>query len=104
MWGDLVALTCAIGLPAAVGLRRAFDPDALRRRSGLHILLVSFVVVVVCADLSGLSKAETERIWLPFAVWLVAAPALLPSRWHRPSLALQAAGALVINSLLLTNW
>ncbi len=104
VWGDLVALTCAIGLPAAVGLRRAFDPDALRRRSGLHILLVSFVVVVVCADLSGLSKAETERIWLPFAVWLVAAPALLPSRWHRPSLALQAAGALVINSLLLTNW
>jgi len=104
VWGDLVALTCAIGLPAAVGLRRAFDRDALRRRSGLHILLVSFVVVVLCADLSGLSKAETERIWLPFAVWLVAAPALLPRRWHRYSLAIQAAGALVINSLLLTNW
>ena len=104
VWGDLVALTCAIGVPAAVGLRRAFDRDALRRRSGLHVLLVSFVVVVVCADLSGLSKAETERIWLPFAVWLVAAPALLPTRCHRLSLAAQAAGALVINSLLLTNW
>ena len=78
VWGDLVALTCAIGLPAAVGLRRAFDRVALARRSGLHVLLVSFVVVVLCADLSGLSKAETERIWLPFAVWLVAAPALLP--------------------------
>ena len=104
VWGDLVALTCAIGVPAAVGLRRAFDRGALRRRSGLHVLLVSFVIVVVCADLSGLSKAETERIWLPFAVWLVAAPALLPPRCHRLSLAAQAAGALVINSLLLTNW
>jgi hypothetical protein len=104
VWGDLVALTCAIGLPAAVGLRRAFDRVALARRSGLHVLLVSFVVVVVFADLSGLSKAETERIWLPFAVWMVAAPALLPSRCHRLSLAAQAVGAVVINSLLLTNW
>ena len=104
VWGDLVALTCAIGVPAAVGLRHAFDRAALRRRSGLHVLLVSFVIVVVCADLSGLSKAETERIWLPFAVWLVAAPALLPPRCHRLSLAAQAAGALVLNSLLLTNW
>ncbi len=30
------------------------------------------------ADLSMLSKAETERIWLPFTIWLTAAPALLP--------------------------
>jgi len=104
VWGDLVALTCAIGIPAAVGLRRAFDRDALRRRSGLHVLLVAFVVVVLFADVSGLSKAETERIWLPFAVWLVAAPALLPPRCHRLSLVIQASGALIINSLLLTNW
>jgi hypothetical protein len=59
---------------------------------------------VVAADISGLSKAEVERIWLPFAVWLVAAAALLPIRSHRASLALQASGAVVINSLLLTNW
>ena len=25
---------------------------------------------ILIADLSGLSKAEVERIWLPFAVWL----------------------------------
>ncbi len=104
VWGNLVSLTCAIGVPAAVGLRRAFDRQALRRRSGLHVLLVAFVVVVLLADVSGLSKAETERIWLPFAVWLVAAPALLPPRCHRLCLVVQAVGALVINSLLLTNW
>ena len=104
VWANLVSLTCAIGIPAAVGLRRAFDRDALRRRSGLHVLLVAFVCVVLLADLSGLSKAETERIWLPFAVWLVAAPALLPPRSHRLSLVVQAVGAILINSLLLTNW
>jgi hypothetical protein len=59
---------------------------------------------VMAADISGLSKAEVERIWLPFAVWLVAAPALLPTRSHRVCLALQATGAVIINSLLLTNW
>jgi hypothetical protein len=104
VWANLVSLTCAIGVPAAVGLRRAFDRDALRQRRGLHVLLVAFVIVVVLADLSGLSKAETERIWLPFAVWLVAAAALLPPRCHRLSLLVQAVGAILINSLLLTNW
>ena len=87
-----------------MGIRRAFNREALRARSPLAILIVAFVVVIVWADLSQLSKAETERIWLPFSVWLVAAPALLPSRYHRLSLGVQAAGALLINSLLLTNW
>jgi hypothetical protein len=104
VWGDLAALICAIGLPAAIALRRAFDGARLRARSGLNLLLVSFVVVVAVADISALSKAETERIWLPFAVWLVAAPALLPRRSHRYCLAVQAVGALLINSLLLTTW
>jgi hypothetical protein len=104
VWANLASLTCAIGLAAATGLRRAFDLRALRDRSGLHVLLVAFVVVVAVADLSGLSKAETERIWLPYAVWLVAAPALLPRGSHRFCLGVQAVGALLVNSLLLTTW
>ncbi|EUA22434.1 putative membrane protein [Mycobacterium xenopi 3993] len=51
-----------------------------------------------------LSKAETERIWLPFTVWLTAAPALLPARSHRLWLALNVVGALVLNSIIFTNW
>ncbi len=104
VWANFASLTCAIGLAAATGLRRAFNLQALRSRAGLHVLLVAFVAVVVIADLTGLSKAETERIWLPFAVWLVAAPALLPRGSHRFCLAAQALGALLINSLLLTTW
>jgi hypothetical protein len=60
------------------------------------------VVVVLLADVSGLSKSEVERIWLPFAVWLVPAAGFLPRpRWW---LAGQAVTALMVNHLLLTNW
>jgi hypothetical protein len=51
-----------------------------------------------------LSKAETERIWLPFMVWLTAAPALLPRSSHRWWLAVNVIGALAINHFILTNW
>jgi methylthioxylose transferase len=62
------------------------------------------LAAIVLADLSMLSKAETERIWLPFTVWLTAAPALLPTRSHRVWLVVNAGGALVLNSVILTNW
>jgi hypothetical protein len=51
-----------------------------------------------------LSKAEVERIWLPYTVWLTAAGALLPRRSHRFWLALNVIGALVLNTVILTNW
>ena len=49
-----------------------------------------------------MSKAEVERIWLPFSVWTCLACAELPHprRW----LAAQAIVALLVNHLLLTVW
>jgi hypothetical protein len=104
VWANLAATVCAIGLGSVAGLARAFDVAALRRRSGLHLLLLAALAAIVCADVSMLSKAETERIWLPFTVWLTAAPALLPVSSHRLWLALNVIGALLINHLILTNW
>jgi hypothetical protein len=74
---------------------------ALRGRAVVVLPLAAFAAVLV-ADLSGLSKAEVERIWLPFAVWLPAGAVLLPHprRW----LAAQAATALLVNHLMLTGW
>ncbi len=103
-WANLAAAVCAIGLGSVAGLGRVFDLAAIRRRSGAHLLMLAFVAAVVCADLSMLSKAETERIWLPFTVWLTAAAALLPPRSHRSWLALNVVGALLLNSLIVTNW
>jgi hypothetical protein len=103
-WANLAAVVCAIGLGSVAGLGRVFDLAAIRRRSGLHLLILAVLVAIVCADLSMLSKAETERIWLPFTVWLTAAPALLPPRSHRLWLALNVIGALLLNSLIFTHW
>lgn len=103
-WGNLAAVVCAVGLGTVAGIGRAFDIAAIRRRSGLHLVILGALLAIVCADLSMLSKAEVERIWLPFTVWLTAAPALLPPRSHRWWLALNVIGALALNHLILTNW
>ena len=95
---------CAIGLGSVAGLGRVFDIAAIKRRSGLHLLVLGALLAIVVADLSQLSKAETERIWLPFTVWLVASAALLPPRSARWWLELNVIGALAINHLILTNW
>jgi len=103
-WANLASVACAIGLGSVAGLARVFDIAAIRRRSGLHLLVLAAMAAILCADLSMLSKAETERIWLPFDLWLLAAGAFLPRRGVRVWLLGQALGTLAINHLLFTNW
>lgn len=103
-WANLAAAACAIGLGSVAALGRVVDWPAVKARSGLHLVVLGALASVLCADLSMLSKAETERIWLPFTMWLVAAGALLPPRTARWWLGLNVAGALLINHVILTNW
>ena len=98
--------THAHDLERAAGLDRATTttrPHDLRGIAG-PVLTLAAAVAILAADLSGYSKAEVERIWLPFTVWLPAAAALLPAGRHRAWLAVQAAVALLVNHLLLTTW
>ncbi|MYQ45626.1 hypothetical protein GTW40_11225, partial [Streptomyces sp. SID4985] len=60
------------------------------------------LLALLVADVSGMSKAETERIWLPFAMWLLPVCAYLPG--PRVWLGAQAVTALLVNHLLLTGW
>nr|WP_296769883.1 hypothetical protein [Rhodococcus sp. (in: high G+C Gram-positive bacteria)] len=98
-WANIAALFCALGIavPAAF-------PRIVTRVAPVNLLVVAALAAVVMADLSQLSKAETERIWLPFALWMLLAPAVLPKRTHKFWLALQVLAALAINHLLFTNW
>ncbi|MFJ4657474.1 hypothetical protein ACIP5Y_39945 [Nocardia sp. NPDC088792] len=92
---------------AALGLRfRLLSGFAEWRAAVVPAALVAgaAAIAVLLADLSGLSKAETERIWLPFDVWMLAGAALLPRRDVRVWLAVQAVGALLVNHFILTNW
>ncbi|MEW1589057.1 hypothetical protein AB0283_26850, partial [Micromonospora vinacea] len=76
--------------------------DVLRRAGPTVLLPLVAVLAVVAADLSGLSKAEVERIWLPFVVWLLVAAAHLPPAAQRLWLAGQVLTALAVSHLLWT--
>ncbi len=109
MWGNIAALVFSAGPLLGAGLavlgRRARDldlgPDAVRVA---RWLVLATVAMVLAADLSQMSKAEVERIWLPFVPWLLISCALLPERWRRVGLGLQVVTALVVQHLLFTGW
>ncbi len=66
----------------------------------LLVLSGAAVRPVLLADASQMSKAEVERIWLPFVPWLLLSCALLPERWRRTGLVVQVGLALVVQHLL----
>ncbi|MBM7086558.1 hypothetical protein JQN84_28920 [Micromonospora sp. MMS20-R2-29] len=111
VWADLALVVVAAGPVAAVILRRTVRagwravvlrlPDPER---AAWLLPMAATAVIVAADLSGYSKAEVERIWLPFTVWLTAGASLIPAADRRGWLLVQAAVALTVNHLLLTGW
>ena len=103
-WANLASVVCAVGLGTVAGIGHVFDIAAIKRRSAVHLLVLAALAAILFADLSRLSKAETERIWLPFEVWLLAAGALLPVRAQRWWLSLNVIGALLLNHFIFTNW
>ncbi|MFH9657387.1 hypothetical protein ACH4NF_03525 [Streptomyces sp. NPDC017248] len=106
VWANPACTVLITGVATVAGLRRA-GAAAVRRTAGpagdrLALLLAAALLAVLAADLSGMSKAETERIWLPFAMWLLPACAFLPR--PRAWLTTQTVLALLLNSLLFTGW
>lgn len=95
--GSPVAWGVTAGLPIA-----AAALVALVRRNTAAIAV--FAVVLV-ASLAGFTKAETERIWLPFVPLVcVAAAEVLPARGLRVVLGVLAAQALATELLFATVW
>ncbi|WP_443060632.1 hypothetical protein [Streptomyces sp. NBC_00448] len=86
------------------GFSRASRFSGPSRLDPVLLLPCAMLLALLAADLSGMSKAETERIWLPFTLWLPATAALLPAPDRRTWLAAQAVLALLLNHLLLTYW
>lgn len=103
IWGNLAALLLSAGplLGAALGAAWAQRAEIARP---VLLLIGAAVASIVLADLSLMSKAEVERIWLPFVPWLLLATAALPRRWRRAGLGLQLGVALVLQHLLHTSW
>lgn len=93
---NLAVLGVALGPAAAAALSSLRRPDPLWRLVGPVLLAVAV------SDLSGASKGECERIWLPFVPWLLVATARLEHR--RRWLAAQLVTTLVLVLVLRAKW
>ncbi|MEU9344945.1 hypothetical protein AB0D74_27470 [Streptomyces sp. NPDC048278] len=107
VWANLACTVVVTGPATVAGLRRAAAVPVRRRTAPVAEKRLAFLVgaallALLLADLSGMSKAETERIWLPFAMWLLPACAFLPR--PRVWLTAQALLGLLVNHLLFTGW
>ncbi|GAA4228219.1 glycosyltransferase family 39 protein [Actinomadura meridiana] len=79
------------------------DGPAERPILPVALLVGAALLGTLALDLSGVTKGEVERIWIPYAVWIIPAAAL-----HRPPargwLAAQALTALALQALVLSPW
>ena len=94
---NLAAAALALGPAAFAGL-------ASLRRSRLAWVPLAALAGILVSDLTGLVRGETERIWLPFYVWVLTATAFVP-RWQRRWwLLLSAVLAIGIELVVRTEW
>jgi len=103
-WGNLAALAISAGPLVGAGLGATWAARRDRANQVVVVLVAAAVIMIALADASQMSRAEVERIWLPFMPWLTLGCALLPERWRRPGLALQVLTALLVQHLLYTSW
>ncbi|WP_396667514.1 hypothetical protein [Microbacterium sp. R86528] len=109
MWGNFAALSFSagplVGAAVAAAIQRLPSVrSAITAERVIVFLATAAFVTVLLADLSQMSKAEVERIWLPFVPWLLVGTALLSERWRRWGLVGQLTFAVVVQHLLLTSW
>ena len=93
---NLAVLAVLVGPATAAAVARLRD-----RR--VWILVGAALAAVAAADLSGLSKGEVERIWLPFVPWVVISCCALTDR-TRPWLAANMGTGLALQVLLRSPW
>ena len=96
-FANIAAGIMAVGPAAVAGLGAV-------RRTRLAVLAGAALAGVLFADLTGVVRGETERIWLPFEVWVLTATAFLPARARRPWLAVSVLFAIVLEVGLRLEW
>lgn len=94
---NLAAFTIVLGPAFPVGVGRVHGRAA-------WALLGGALVAVALADLSGMSKAEVERIWLPFAPWVLLAAAWIPDGARRAWLGATVAFGLAVELVVRQPW
>jgi methylthioxylose transferase len=110
VFADLAAWLISCSPLLAIGVVRSMAAFSQGRAGPwtqdriVALLALSGVLAALVADLSALSKAETERIWLSFGMIAYSGLALLRGRRATWALAMSATWALLVNHLLNTGW
>lgn len=122
LWGNIAAFCIsagpAVGAAATavgrwgVGARRSrtnsnpgvAEARGMDARTVVLLLCAAGWLMVVMADASNMSRAEVERIWLPFVPWATLGLALYSARVRRWLLTGQIVFAVVVQTLLQTGW
>jgi hypothetical protein len=96
---NLGVLAIALGPAVAVALARL-------RETGVWLLTGAALMAIALIDLSGLSRGEVERIWLPFLPWIVLATTAFSRSLveRRVWLAVHAGAALAVQVVFRTPW
>ncbi|MFI0352971.1 hypothetical protein [Actinomadura sp. 9N407] len=98
----VVANIAVLGLLTGPATAHAL-PAVLSDRRPLAWLVGAALVGVFALDVSGVTRGEVERIWVPYAAWIV-----LTAAQHDPParkwLAAQAVLALGVQTSVLSNW
>jgi hypothetical protein len=94
---NLAAFSLILGPATVAGL-------AMLRTRSTWLLVGGALVAVALADLSGMSKAEVERIWLPFAPWVLLATSALPRPSRRTWLGVNVAFGLTLELVVWQPW
>ncbi len=98
-FANIAVLAIAVGPATLAGFTRL-------RRGGSVALVVGALACVFLANASGLSKAETERIWLLYMPWLAVAAGALATTVRRQQLwlASQVIAAVILQAALVSKW
>lgn len=110
IWANLAAWLISCSPLLAAGAVRAVTTVSRWRRDDwsqdwiVALVALGGLLAALVADVSGMSKAETERIWLAFGVVTYTSLALFRGREARIALVGVAACALLVNHLLNTGW
>ncbi|MGH3344541.1 MAG: hypothetical protein ACRDPK_17060, partial [Carbonactinosporaceae bacterium] len=92
---SLATLALLVGPAGAAGLARLRDTRLWR-------LVGAALLGVLALDVSGFTRGEVERIWLPFAFWVVIAAAALHPQRHW--LGAQVATGLILEAVVWSAW
>lgn len=106
IWANAAVLAIAVGPAVVAGLGAAVHRvrQGSRRVPASYWMAAAALGGMLAATLSGLSKSEVERIWLPFMVWLIPLAAAASPHRQRGWLLAQATTAAAVAVLMDTSW